>query len=51
MIDCETTFLHHFFEVTIAEEITQIPAYAEKDDLGLVVSPFERIGFGQSSPQ
>jgi hypothetical protein len=23
----------------------------EKDDLGLLVSPFERIGFGQSSPR
>jgi hypothetical protein len=50
MINCETTYLHHFFEVTIAEGITQIPAYTEKDDLGLVVSPFEQIGFGQSSP-
>ena len=39
------------FEVTIAEGITQIPAHAEKDDLGLVVSPLEWVGFGQSSPQ
>jgi hypothetical protein len=51
MIDCEVALLHHFFEIAIAESIAQIPANAEKDDLGFVVSPFERIGFGQSSPQ
>jgi hypothetical protein len=51
MIEREVALPHHFFEVTIAESITQIPAYAEEDDLGFIVSPFERIGFGQSSPQ
>jgi hypothetical protein len=43
-------FQHSCFEVTIAEGITQIPAYAEKDDLGLVVSPLERAGFGPQQP-
>jgi hypothetical protein len=50
MSDREAALPHHFFEVTIAESITQIPAYAEEDDLGFIMSPFERIGFGQSSP-
>jgi len=51
VIEREAAFVHHLFEIAIAESITQIPAYAEKDDLGLIVPPFERIGVGQSSPQ
>jgi len=50
MIEREAALPHHFFEVTIAESITQIPAHAAKDDLGLIVSTFERVRFGQSSP-
>jgi hypothetical protein len=30
----------------IAESITQIPAYAEEDHLGLIVTPLEEIDFG-----
>jgi hypothetical protein len=41
-------FQHSCFEVAIAESITQIPAYAEKDDFALVMAPFELIGFGHS---
>jgi len=33
--------MYHFFEVTIAESITQIPAHAEKDDFAMVMTPFE----------
>jgi hypothetical protein len=51
MIDCEVALLHHFFEVAIAEGVAQIPADAEKDDLGLMMTPLERIGFGQNSPR
>jgi hypothetical protein len=51
VIEREAALPHDFFEVAIAEDITQIPAHAEKDDLGLIVSPLERIGFGQSSPR
>ena len=46
MIDCEVALLHHFFEVAITEGVAQIPAHAEKDDLGLIVTPLEEIGFG-----
>ena len=35
-----------FFEVAITEGVAQIPPHAEKDDLGLVVTPLEEIGFG-----
>jgi hypothetical protein len=51
VIDREAAFLHHFFEIAITEGVAQIPADAEKDDLGLIVPPFEGIGFGQSSPR
>ena len=51
VIDCQAALPHHFFEIAIAQTITQIPADAEKDDLTFIVSPFERIGFGQSSPR
>jgi hypothetical protein len=51
VIDREAALLHHFFEITIAQTVTQIPADAEKDDLGFIVTPLERIGFSQSSPR
>jgi len=51
VIEREAALPHHFFEVAITEGVAQIPAHAEKDDLGFIVSPFERIRFGQSSPQ
>jgi len=48
VIDREAALPHHFFEITIAESITQVPAYAEKDDFALVLTLFEWIGFGHS---
>jgi hypothetical protein len=48
VIEREAALPHHFFQVTIAESITQIPAHAEKDDFALVMTPFEWIGFGHS---
>jgi hypothetical protein len=47
MIEREAALQHHFFEVSITEDVAQIPAYAEKVDLGLIVTPLEEIGFGQ----
>jgi hypothetical protein len=46
MIDCEVALLHHFFEIAIAESIAQIPANAQENTLGLIVTPLEEIGFG-----
>jgi len=51
MIDCEVALPHHFFKIAMAQTVTQIPTDAEKDDLRFIVSPFEGIGFGQSSPR
>ena len=53
MIECEAALLQDLFQVAVAESIAQIPADAEQDDLGLVVTPFEGIGVGheQTSSQ
>ena len=45
-IEREATFIHHFFEIAIAEGIAQIPTYTEKDDVGLIMTPLEEIGLG-----
>jgi hypothetical protein len=47
-IDPEAALPYHFLEVPIAEGITQIPVYAEKDYFVLVMTPFEWIGFSRS---
>ena len=46
MIDCEVALLHHLFEIAITEGIAQIPANAQENNLGLIVTPLEEIGFG-----
>src|SRR5688572_32419008 len=42
----EVALSHNFFKVAVTEGVAQIPAHAEKDDLGFIVSPLEEIGFG-----
>jgi hypothetical protein len=44
-IDREAALPYHFLEVTIAEGITQIPAYAEKDYFVLLMASFEWMRF------
>jgi hypothetical protein len=44
-IDREAALPYHFLEVTIAEGITQIRAYAEKDYFVLVMASFEWMRF------
>jgi hypothetical protein len=50
VIDLQAALIHHFFEISIAQTVTQIPADAEENDLGLVVSPLERVGFNHGRP-
>jgi hypothetical protein len=45
-IEREATFIHHFFEIAVAQRITEVPTYAQEDDFGLIVTPLEEIGFG-----
>jgi len=43
MIDVQTPFEHHLFQVTVAECIPQVPAYTEKNDISLEMTPLERV--------
>ncbi len=44
VIDVETALEHHFLQISIAERIAQIPAYAEQNNLSFNMTPFERGG-------
>jgi hypothetical protein len=46
MIDRQSPFQHDFFEISVTERIAQIPAYAQKDDVSLKMTPFERLLLG-----
>jgi len=41
--DRQSPFGHHFFQISIAERIAQVPANAQQDDFGLVMPPFEWV--------
>jgi len=43
MIDTESTFQHHFFQLSITQWIPQVPPYAQENHVGLEMSPFERL--------
>jgi hypothetical protein len=38
-----TAFRHHFHEVSVTELVSQIPAYAENDDVPIEMPAFEKI--------
>lgn len=38
----QTALLHHFFQVTVAERVPQIPPHAQNDDHVLEVPPPEQ---------
>ncbi len=43
MIHVQTPFEHHLFEIAIAQCVAQIPSHAQKNEIGLEVTPFERV--------
>ncbi len=43
MIDRESPFSHHFFEVTIAECIAEVLTDTKHNDLGLKMTPLEEM--------
>jgi hypothetical protein len=45
VIDVQSSLGHHLFEIPIAERIAQVPTHAQKNDVGLEVTPFERVLF------
>ena len=44
MIDVQSPLEYHLLQVSVAEWITEVPAYAEQNKLGLEVTPFEWSG-------
>jgi hypothetical protein len=47
VIDVQPALEHHFFQITIAERIAHVPAHAQKNDVWLEMTPFERGLLGQ----
>ena len=43
MVHVQTPLPHHLFQVAIAERISQVPADAEQNEVGFVMTPFERV--------
>jgi hypothetical protein len=43
VIDMQTPFPHHFLQIAVAERVPKVPAYAEQNDLGFEMTPFERV--------
>lgn len=37
---------HHFFEVAIAQSVSEVPAHTQQNDVGLEMTPLERILLG-----
>jgi hypothetical protein len=46
VINGESTFCHHFFEIPIAQGIAAVLANSEQDDPGLEMLPLEQFGRG-----
>jgi hypothetical protein len=44
MIDMQSSLEHHLLQISVAERIPQVPADTEQNNLGLEVTPFERVG-------
>lgn len=46
MRQIKTSFLHHFNQISVAQAVTAIPSYIQKDDLAFVMLPAKWI-FGR----
>ena len=46
MIDCKASLVHHFFDISVAEGITQVPADAQENDFSFIAAALEGSGFG-----
>jgi len=50
VIDMQSAFQHHRFQIAVAQRIPQIPTDAQENDVGLEMTPFERLLFGHTEP-
>jgi hypothetical protein len=41
VVDGQPALAHHLLEVSVAKRVAAIPADAEEDDIGRIVTPFE----------
>jgi hypothetical protein len=44
VIDMQSSLCHHLLQISVAKRIPEVPAYTEQNNLGLKVTPFERVG-------
>lgn len=43
MIDMQPAFPHHFFQITLAQRIAEVPTHAQENGVSLKMTPFEGI--------
>ncbi len=43
VIDVQSAFQHHFFQIAVTQRRAQIPAQAQENEVGLKVTPCERM--------
>lgn len=43
VIDLQPSFEHNLFQIAVAERIAQVPAHTQQNDVGLEMTPLERI--------
>jgi hypothetical protein len=41
VVEVKASLGHHLFQIPIAEAVTQIPAYAQQDNLAFEMAPLE----------
>src|SRR5258706_8231905 len=44
VIDMQSPLKHHLLQISVAERIPEVPADTQQNNLGLKVTPFERVG-------
>ena len=49
MVHRKAAFGHHFFQISVAQRVAQVPTNASENNLGLVMSPLEQIGYAVAS--
>lgn len=41
VVDRKPPLSHHFFQVPVAQSIAEVPSYAQENNVGLEMTPFE----------
>jgi hypothetical protein len=43
VVHLQSTFAHHFFQISVTERLVQVPPDTQENDLSFKVTPFERV--------